>query len=301
MLSYNKPSGVYRIFFLEIIGGKTVKKILSVILAGAVMLSLSACVSNAGSNGPDESIEEIQSESEVAEEETSETAVVETSETSDETTIEPSDDTGVVSSDESVADPGEAVVAESESGETKVSEPSVAAFADDKTSGKIFINFNKSNYNDIPANVRKIVSLDSTLTPDEFAGRFSTKPKYSYKNGVWTFEWEGNKDSKNTYRLITIKAKNVDNKIVLDKDSRISVSMLFEDQDMAQNVMNRLCETFNEATPYDILKGGLKIDPDYCDNYEAIVEDEFTGYGATEVLVECSLPNWVKEGRTFDG
>ena len=277
------------------------KKILSVILAGAVMLSLSACVSNAGSNGPDESIEEIQSESEVAEEETSETAVVETSETSDETTIEPSDETGVVSSDESVADPGEAVVAESESGETKVSEPSVAAFADDKTSGKIFINFNKSNYNDIPANVRKIVSLDSTLTPDEFAGRFSTKPKYSYKNGVWTFEWEGNKDSKNTYRLITIKAKNVDNKIVLDKDSRISVSMLFEDHDMAQNVMNRLCETFNEATPYDILKGGLKIDPDYCDNYEAIVEDEFTGYGATEVLVECSLPNWVKEGRTFDG
>ena len=301
MLSYNKPSGVYRIFFLEIIGGKTVKKILSVILAGAVMLSLSACVSNAGSNGPDESIEEIQSESEVAEEETSETAVVETSETSDETTIEPSDETGVVSSDESVAYPGEAVVAESESGETKVSEPSVAAFADDKTSGKIFINFNKSNYNDIPANVRKIVSLDSTLTPDEFAGRFSTKPKYSYKNGVWTFEWEGNKDSKNTYRLITIKAKNVDNKIVLDKDSRISVSMLFEDHDMAQNVMNRLCETFNEATPYDILKGGLKIDPDYCDNYEAIVEDEFTGYGATEVLVECSLPNWVKEGRTFDG
>lgn len=282
------------------------KKLVSVILAGAVMLGLSACVNNSGANGPDAITDETVSESEVAEEETSETSETtaeEAVETSDETTAETSAETSVVSSEETVADPDEViVVAESESKETEAVKPSIDDFAADKIPGKISTDFNEVTYSDIAEAVLKLVSLGSTQSPDEFADKFSVKPKYSYKNGVWTFEWDENNSSKNSYRQITIKARNVNNKIVLDKNSEISISMLFQDYDKGQEVLNTLSGILASGEPYDVLKGELKIDPKYCDCYLGIFEDDCNGYkyGATELLVECSLPTWVREGRTYD-
>ena len=151
------------------------------------MLSLSACVSNAGSNGPDESIEEIQSESEVTEEETSESAVVETSETSDETTVEPSDETSVASSDESVADPGEVVVAESESNVTAASEPSVDTYASG-AKGSISVNLSGKSAQEIADSLLQALRITSNTTAEEYAKQFSGKPEISYSEDTWIFD-----------------------------------------------------------------------------------------------------------------
>ena len=269
------------------------KKIISVILSGAVMLSLSACASNAGSNGPDESIEEIQSESEVTEEETSESAVVETSETSDETTVEPSDETSVASSDESVADPGEVVVAESESNVTAASEPSVDTYASG-AKGSISVNLSGKSAQEIADSIIQALRITSNTTAEEYAKQFSGKPEISYSEDTWIFDWSGNKTVTDSFSKVEIKAKKDGNKIVLDKKSEIAVSIWLDDFALAKDVYDKIHNYLvKNNEPEDYLKDNISIIPEFSNSSSSFSPENVTR-GPVKIDVSIKIPDIAK-------
>ena len=266
------------------------KKIISVILAGAVMLSLSACVSNAGSNGPDESIEEIQSESEVAEEETSETAVVETSETSDESSVVSSDESIV----ESVTAPSDdVVVAESESNVTAVSEPSVDTYASG-AKGSISVNLSGKSAQEIADSLIQALRITSNTTAEEYAKQFSSKPEISYSEDTWIFDWSGNKTVTDSFSKVEIKAKKDGNKIVLDKKSEIAVSIWLDDFALAKDVHDKIHNYLvKNNEPEDYLKDNISIIPEFSNSSLSFGPENVTR-GPVKIDVSINIPDIAK-------
>ena len=264
------------------------KKIISVILSGAVMLSLSACVSNAGSNGPDESIEEIQSESEVTEEEITE-STEETASPSDETVIESSNET----IDESVTAPSDdVVVAESESNVTAASEPSVDTYAGAK--GSISVNLSGKSAQEIADSIIQALRITSNTTAEEYAKQFSGKPEISYSEDTWIFDWSGNKTVTDSYSKVEIKAKKDGNKIVLDKKSEIAVSIWLDDFALAKDVHDKIDKFLvKNEEPKDYLKDNISIIPEFSNSSLSFSPENVTR-GPVKIDVSIKIPDIAK-------
>ncbi len=265
------------------------KKIISVILSGAVMLSLSACVSNAGSNGPDESIEEIQSESEVTEEEITE-STEETASPSDETVIESSNET----IDESVTAPSDdVVVAESESNVTAASEPSVDTYASG-AKGSISVNLSGKSAQEIADSLLQALRITSNTTAEEYAKQFSGKPEISYSEDTWIFDWSGNKTVTDSYSKVEIKAKKDGNKIVLDKKSEIAVSIWLDDFALAKDVYDKIHNYLvKNNEPEDYLKDNISIIPEFSNSSSSFSPENVTR-GPVKIDVSIKIPDIAK-------
>ena len=219
------------------------KKIISTVLAGAVMLGLSAC---SGSSKGDETVVET----------TMATTTTEatTTTTTEETTTESSEEDYYDESEENLS-------------------------FDDliPSDGEIFIDFNDKYSVEITENVLKAVRLRTNTPVESYVNRFSVKPDYSYEDGIWSFYWD-DKPETNTFETLEIKAGNVDNKIVLDEKSYIYFKISLDNLNMGRWVRDQLKD---EIGPYeesdDYLKDGLAINPRDTFRNNSYLEN-FDGY-----------------------
>ena len=184
------------------------KKIISCVLAGAVMLGLSACAGGTGTAGVDASTEAVQSESETTEEATAETSE---ESTSGETTVLPSKDS---------ADISDVVIAESESKKTDKEETntSVSAPEDTKTvktevtnaNGDIIVDLNGKGSEAIGKIILSAKQLKANETVESYAKRFSITPETSHVGNLWSFDWPESKLSNFSIRKVQIRTKGED-------------------------------------------------------------------------------------------
>ena len=199
------------------------KKIISTVLAGTIMLGLGAC------SKPAESSET--------------TTVVTTTTTTTEVTTTTTEETTTESTTEETED-----------------EQSFDKLI--PSGGEIFVDFSGMKSSEAAENILKAIRLRTNTTAESYANRFEVPPKYSYSKGVWTFDWGKKKPEPNTFGTITITAGNDDGKIVLDEKSSISFKFYIEDYNLGHNTYDRLADAIvdhGESTDY--LKGGLAINP----------------------------------------
>ena len=162
------------------------KKIISCVLAGAVMLGLTACAGQAGTAGADTSTEAVQSEAETTEEVTTETSEESTAETSGETTV--------LTSEEPTQN-DDTVIAESESKVTvnEESKPSAAATETSKATktdnannkaADIIVDFTGKSAEVIAENILSAKQLKANETVESYAKRFSITPEPRVENSL---------------------------------------------------------------------------------------------------------------------
>ena len=234
------------------------KKVISTVLAGAVMLSLSACSANSKTTdtGDASGVE---------------TTAVTTTEVTTATTTE---ETTTESSDETV---------------TKETTKSFDEMI--PSDGEVFVDFSGKFYTESAENIMKAIRIRTGCTAESYAKRFSVKPKYSYSKGVWTFTW-GKNANDNTFQKITIKAKNDNNKIVLDDKSTISFVIYVENRDTGHAIHEEIGEQLSRDGDSDeYLKSGLAINPKRC-NYRTTCFDRLTRtiyFVRVELTIECSV------------
>ena len=250
---------------IEYKGDLTMKKITSIVLAGAVMLSLGAC---SGGSRP--------SDSQVTTTEATTTEATTTT-TTEETTTE-----------------------ETTSASSSESETSKSFDEQIPSDGEVFIACGDWSANKIADNILSALRLRTGTTAESFANRFSTPPKYSYSKGVWKFTWGKVKPETNMFGDITIKAGKEDNKIVLDKDSSIKFKIYIEDSDIGTSVYERLSSQIGpDGDSADYLKTGLAINPRRCwKNTSRLYRYQKYDFKWVEITLECkvmSLPESDKE------
>jgi len=218
------------------------KKIISAVLAGAVMLGLSACAGGTGPVGTENVTEEVQSESEVAEEETATTndeVVVAESETET-----PSDDVVVA---ESFTTPVEdVVVAESESNGNVVIKQSENVSADvstDTAARNIMVDFTGKSAKDIAENIMSASKIQSGETIESYLSRFSITPNTSCDGNLWTLTWPEDKLTLFSVRQIQIKTTGDNNTI--DEDCDVVTVVWIDDEDLCTEVSDYIREHDN--------------------------------------------------------
>lgn len=241
------------------------KKIMSLVMAGAVMLSMSAC--SAGSKPSDTSA------ASVTETTLGTTTEATTTTTTEETTTE---ETTTESSAEPEINFDEMIPAE----------------------GEIFVDFKEKSYEEIAKNVLKALWLRTDTTANDYAARFSKKPAYSYSKGVWSFDWSKKKKkgkSKqlyDTFGKIQIKANKDGDKIVLDEKSSISFIVYIKDLDTGRAVYNVIKNEISKNGMSDAyLKDGLAITPKRC-FYTYGMCEKYIGlitYVDFEINIKCSV------------
>ena len=243
------------------------KKIISLVMAGAIMLSLSSC--SAGSK-PSETVTETTQATTTKATTTTTTEETTTEETTTESSAEPE-----VNFDDMIPKEGE-----------------------------IFVDFKDKRYEDIADGMLKALWLRTGTNAADYAARFSKKPSYSYSNGVWTFDWTKKKQkskkkqkNKNTQQYdvfgqIKIKANKDGDKIVLDEKSSISFKVYIKDLDIGRAVYYMIKRGISRNGMSDAyLKDGLAITPKRCYNRYSITE-KYVGlvtYVGVEISVECSV------------
>ena len=242
------------------------KKIISLVMAGAVMLSLSSC---SGGSKPSETVTETTVATTTKATTTTTTEETTTEETTTESSAEPE-----VNFDDMIPKEGE-----------------------------IFTDFKDKYYIDISDNILKAFWLRTGTTAADYAARFSKKPSYSYSNGVWTFDWakkkqKSKKKQKNkntqqydTFGKITIKANKDGDKIVLDEKSSISFTVYIQDLDYGRAVYNMLKKGINKGMSDAYLKDGLAITPRRCYGHHSMTE-KYVGlvtYVGVEITIECKV------------
>ena len=242
------------------------KKIMSLVMAGAVMLSLSAC--SAGSKPSDTSAASV---TETTQGTTTKATTTTTTEetTTEETTTELS------------------------------AEPEINFDEMLPKEGEIFTDFKEERYDDISDNILKALWLRTDTTAKDYAARFSTKPSYSYSKGVWTFDWTKKKKKKgkstqpyDTFGKITIKANKDGDKIVLDEKSSISFTVYIKDLDTGRAVYNMIKKGISKDGMSDAyLKDGLAITPKRCYYNYSVTEKykDLIKYVGVEISVKCSV------------
>lgn len=203
------------------------KKIISTIIAGAVILSLSAC---SGSSG--------QSTASV-----SETTIATTTEATTTTTAETTTE-------------------ETTTTETSESKPSFDEMI--PSEGEIAIDYTDMDSSEIAPNIMKIIRIRTDTTAESFAKRFSTPPAYSYSKGVWTFTWGKKALKNNTVGKLKIKANKDGDKMVFDKDSNISFTVYIEDYEAGTRAYDKIRNQLRDDGDAEFLKEGLAINPDRC-------------------------------------
>lgn len=227
------------------------KKIIGIVITGAVILSFSAC---SASSKP------------------SETSVVETTtQTTTEVTTTTTEETTTEATTTEETEPGFDDLIPSD--------------------GEIFVDFGVKNASSVTENVLKTMRIRTNTTAESYANRFSLKPEYSYSKGVWTFKWGKDKPKTNTFGTITINAKNEDGKIVLDKKSSVKVTLLFDNTDFSRGVYEMIGNSIVlDGEPSDYLKDGLAINPRNCvNNYTYQIKyDKYTFKGVV-VTFTCAV------------
>lgn len=234
------------------------KKIISTVLAGAVMLSLSAC--SGSSKATDAG--------------TSATTTRET--TTKATTTTTTEETTTESSEEDVIDESE----DDESFDSMI-----------PSDGEIYIDLSGKPSYEISENVYNVLRLRTNTTIESYVNRFSVRPEYTYEDGVWYFEWGDEKPETNTFGTLEIRAGNEDGKIVLDQDSSIYLTLSFDDMKLAQRVYNIVSRDIGMDVESDeYLDAGLAINPKNCYN-RLTHQDFYDGYTYTgsAITIECKI------------
>ena len=233
------------------------KKMISIILAGAVVLGVSACKGTSNA-------------SEVSQAAT--TAVTTTKATTTTTTEE-------TTTEETTTESSSETEKEKSFDELMPSE------------GDVFIDFSGKSSTEITENILNAIRLRTGTTAGDYAKRFSTPPKYTYSKGVWSFDWGKNKPKTNTFGKITIKAGKEDNKIVLDQNSTIKFKFYVEDRDIGSLVYDKLCKQISmDGESADYLKAGLAINPKRCGSRKSrLYRYQKYDYKWIEITVECGI------------
>ena len=233
------------------------KKITSLVLAGAVMLSLSACSKSSDAS---------ESSSTASSEQTTTEATTTT--TTEETTTE------------------ETTTESSEESEEDLSFDELIPSA-----GEIYIDFSDKYSIEITENLLKVLRIRTGTPAEEYANRFSVKPDYSYEDGVWTFDWGENKPDINTFVTLEITAGNDNDKIILDEDSSVSFMVYIKDKRRGHNVYDQLSDQMGKDLESDeFLKDGLAINPRHC-FLEMTCFERYDGWDFVriEIFVKCRV------------
>lgn len=221
------------------------KKIISCVLAGAVMLGLTACAGQAGTAGADTSTEAVQSEAETTEEVTTDTSEESTAETSGETTV-------LTSEDPTQND--DTVIAESESKVT-VNEETKPSAADTETSkatkndntnnkaGDIIVDFTGKSAEVIAENILSAKQLKANETVESYAKRFSITPETSHVGNLWSFDWPEDKLTNFSIRTVQIRTKG--EKFVIDDSCDVIITVWFDSSKLCNEVCNYIRDKKN--------------------------------------------------------
>lgn len=221
------------------------KKIISCVLAGAVMLGLTACAGQAGTAGADTSTEAVQSETETTEEVTTETSEESTAETSGETTV-------LTSEDPTQND--DTVIAESESKVTvnEESKPSAAATEISKATktdnannkaADIIVDFTGKSAEVIAENILSAKQLKANETVESYAKRFSITPETSHVGNLWSFDWPEDKLTNFSIRTVQIRTKG--EKFVIDDSCDVIITVWFDGSKLCNEVSNYIRDKKN--------------------------------------------------------
>ena len=221
------------------------KKIISCVLVGAVMLGLTACAGQAGTAGADTSTEAVQSEAETTEEVTTETSEESTAETSGETTV-------LTSEDPTQND--DTVIAESESKVTvnEETKPSAAATETSKATkndntnnkaGDIIVDFTGKSAEVIAENILSAKQLKANETVESYAKRFSITPETSHVGNLWSFDWPEDKLTNFSIRTVQIRTKG--EKFVIDDSCDVIITVWFDGSKLFNEVSNYIRDKKN--------------------------------------------------------
>ena len=221
------------------------KKIISCVLAGAVMLGLSACAGQTGTAGADTRTEAVQSEAETTEEVTTETSEESTAETSGETTV-------LTSEDPTQND--DTVIAESESKVTvnEESKPSATATETSKATktdntnnkaGDIIVDFTGKSAEVIAENILSAKQLKANETVESYAKRFSITPETSHVGNLWSFDWPEDKLTNFSIRTVQIRTKG--EKFVIDDSCDVIITVWFDGSKLCNEVSNYIRDKKN--------------------------------------------------------
>ena len=221
------------------------KKIISCVLAGAVMLGLTACAGQAGTAGADTSTEAVQSEAETTEEVTTDTSEESTAETSGETTV--------LTSEEPTQN-DDTVIAESESKVTvnEESKPSAAATETSKATktdnannkaADIIVDFTGKSAEVIAENILSAKQLKANETVESYAKRFSITPETSHVGNLWSFDWPEDKLTNFSIRTVQIRTKG--EKFVIDDSCDVIITVWFDSSKLCNEVCNYIRDKKN--------------------------------------------------------
>ena len=245
-------------------GDPTMKKITSIVLAGAVMLSLSAC---SGSSKNDET-----------------TVTTTATTTTEATTTTTTEETTTESSEEDYYDDTE----ESLNFDDLI-----------PSDGEIFIDFSDKYSVEVTDNVLKVLRLKDNTPVESFVNRFDVKPDYSYEDGIWSFYWE-DKPEINTFDTIEIKADNVDGKIVLTEDSYMNLVFSLDNLKKGRLIHDQLKDEIGPfEDPEDYLTVGLAINPRNTLRNNSYLEN-FDGYEFLYVQFTFKCYVNAQSGNTYE-
>lgn len=238
------------------------KKIVSTVLAGAVMLSLSAC---SGSS------KETETSATTAQTTTATTTEATTTTTTEETTFETAE---------------EYVMFETE--EYKSFDELIPS------DGEIFMDFEGKPSVDIAENILNAIRIRTNTPIESYVNRFEIPPEYTYEDGVWSFYWDDeNMPETNTFIVLEITAGNEDGKIVLDQDSSVHVKCYMMEEKRCGWVYDRIADEMQmDGESHDFLKGGLAINP-RCSRHNISHTDNYQGYVTyirSEIEITCKTP-----------
>ena len=172
------------------------KKMISAVLAGAVILSLSACTSNTETVDTTEAAKEVQAVTETTQEET------------------------VASSSENT---------ESEQSETDLTENET-----NTETGKILVDYTGMSVEDIAGNILKASKIKAGETIGSYSARFSITPEVSFEGNLCTLTWPEDKLTLFSIRQVQIMTNGGDNGI--DEDCDVVVIAWFDDDVLCTDV-----------------------------------------------------------------
>ena len=190
------------------------KKIISCVLAGAVMLGLTACAGQAGTAGADTSTEAVQSEAETTEEVTTETSEESTAETSGETTAAATETSKATKTDNT-----------------------------NNKAGDIIVDFTGKSAEVIAENILSAKQLKANETVESYAKRFSITPETSHVGNLWSFDWPEDKLTNFSIRTVQIRTKG--EKFVIDDSCDVIITVWFDGSELCNEVSNYIRDKKN--------------------------------------------------------
>ena len=164
--------------------------------------------------------------------------------------------------------------------------------------GEIFMDFLGKNSVEISDNILNATRIRTNTPVETYAKRFEIQPEYTYEDGVWSFYWDDeNMPETNTFITLEIKAGNEDGKIVLDQDSSVYIVCYMMEEKRARFVYERLVdETQMDGESNEYLKDGLAINPRRS-GHDVSFTGNYDGYDfiRCEIKLRCNIPPLTEE------